>query len=599
MTHLKTKLLFLLLFTAVAARPPATLPGKELGNDTYMQYMINNSISEEELEKLTSSQSSSAKRPVDSTAISKSWAAPSIADQIARDTGSIKLGMGAVFVPRMSEEGAIEPDILIKDQNGKVLQSGQTGTKFNLLPGTYTIHIGSLAKLEITKEVYIEEGKVTPVIPDWCALRIEVIDENAKPIRGEYDLASLTPLEPIGRGRGRDIDLAEDLRIWFLPVGTYKIIGPGASLNSISNFLTVRLTTPGEFVRYSVVQDVSGINILGGGILIEDDQERKNRKWSHNINIGGSIDINYVNREEEDNDSLSTGLSLLLYDRFNMKNGKFEVSNLVKVDLSLAMDEFKLRSLTSNVDELRITSLFTYRLFSRLGPYARGEYISGILPKSIDSKTSELDRKAAAIPEHMFIFYDEKPAIISDEAVSSFDAQSDNIVTSPLFSPINLQAGTGINLQLFRNRIINSRLLTGFGIDYENRWDSWEELHEDSLQFDTSSQVYKSIYNNESILQTSLYSTDFERLDYGPELMLNSNFYLGRMVSIDNEVKVFFPFERFNRPDITIRNLLSLHLTGNLIIDYDYYYQLVQTEEVESQKDIGRHRILLRVSFSR
>lgn len=594
-----SSLLLLLLFSAIVARPPAKLPGEELSNETYLNYMINNSLTEQELEQLSKETSLTQEVVVDTNKLFQTWSAPSIADQIAKDTGSIKLGMGAVFVPRMSEDGAIEPDLLIKDENGKTLHAGQTGTKFNLLPGWYTLHIGNLAKLEITKEVYIEEGKITPVIPDWCALRIEVIDENAKPISGEYDLASLSPLEPIGRGRGRDIDLAEDIRIWFLPVGTYKIIGPGSSLNSISNFLTVRLNTPGEFVRYSVVQDDNDNKILGGGILIEDAEIRKNKKWTHNINIGGSVDLNFVNnRDSLSSDSTQTILSLLLYDRFNMKRNKLEINNLIKVDMSLTMDEFQLRSLRSSVDELRISTLFTYRLFPRLGPYARGEYVSAILPKNVDASTvNESDAKTVN-EDHVFIAYNEIVDTINDGTNVTYDFTSNSWRLSPPISPITLQAGTGINFQILRNRIINSRLLTGFGIKYENQWDTWQVVPEEYLPLNTDSEIYKNFYSDSANIEvTSILNTSYDAFNSGPEMVLNNNLYLGRFISVDNEIKLFFPFDRMDKPDLEIRNLLSFHLTGNVIIDYDYRYDLIQGEEF--QKDVGRHRILLRISFSR
>ncbi len=386
----KNSLLFSLVFVSILfvsrtdARPPTELPGRELTDEHYLNYMIANTIV---IEDDTLEQILTYELLPDSNSFTSTWGAPSIATQYARDSGAIKLGMGAVFVPRMSEDGTIEPDILIKDEDDNILRSGQTGSRFYLLPGNYTLHIGNLAKFPITREVSVFEGKVTPVIPDWCALKIEVIDENAKPIHGEYDLAQLDPLVPIGRGRGRDIDIAEEIRVWFLPTGTYKIIGVGASLNSISNFLTVQLPNPGEYVRYSVVQDIDDSKILGGGIIINNSENSKDKSWNHNINIGGSVDFNIVNDNENDSTSNSLGLSLLMYDRFNFNRNSIEINNLAKVDVSLNLDKLNLRDAESTIDELRITSLLTYRVRPRLGPYGRLEYISGILIKNHKAPT--------------------------------------------------------------------------------------------------------------------------------------------------------------------------------------------------------------------
>lgn len=591
---LKCSLLLISVVTLLFSRPPAALPGDELSNDTYYNYLLTNALTQQELDELKETFTESD--TVDTSALSATWNAPSVADQMGA-AGSIKLGMGAIFVPRMSEDGAIEPDILIKDRDGKILASGQTGEYFNVLPGAYTIHIGNLAKMEITREVFVEEGKPTLVFPDWCALRIEVIDENAKPIRGEYDLAQLNPLTPIGRGRGRDIDLNEELKIWFLPPGNYKIIGVGASLNSISNFLTVTLTNPGEMTRYTVVQDTKDSKILGGGIMIEDAEARKNRNWTHNINIGGSVDLNYINDIRNDTAGNTVGLSMLMYDRFNYRKDKFELNNLVKVDMSLNMASFRLSSLESSIDELRITSLFTYRLFPRFGPYARGEYISGILQKNAKAPASDVDDNSVA-SQHTFIYYDSIPRVIDDNLPVRYDSTSKSVSLSPPFSPINLQAGFGGNVQVLRNRIVNSRFLAGFGVDYESRWDTWRIVPDTLLTFDSTSEIYNKYYTGEA-LKTTLYDVSQTRLDYGPEMVLNTDLYLGRFISVENESRIFFPFERMDAPDVVIRNLLSLHLTGNVIIDYDYNFTLIQANEEELRTRVGRHRILLRFSFSR
>ncbi len=587
--------LLLILGSLVSARPPQTLPGDELSNSNYLNYMVKNTLSEQELQELQSGKIGD-NSTIDTIKLFLTWNAPSIADQIAADTAMIRLGMGAIFVPRMSEPGAIEPDIMIKNETGKLLQAGQTGRKFDLLPGMYTIHIGNLAEFPLTRDVYVEEGKVTPVMPDWCALRIEVVDENAAPIRGEYDLASLDPLTPIGRGRGRDIDLNEDLRIWFVPAGTYKILGVGASLNSISNFLTVRLPHPGEFVRFTVVQDTIG-KILGGGVLLEDLQGRNNSSWTHNFNVGGNIDFNYVSDKLADTSGNTTALSLLVYDRLSFKRNKVEISNLIKADVTLSTDEFKLKTLRSTVDELRATTLMTYRLFPRFGPYARGEYVSAILPKAVKALTSEIVEKSAA-PTHTFIYLDSVPKQLRDTDVIKFDSTSQSVVVSPFISPVHLQTGVGGNVQVMRNRVANMRFLTGFGLDYEKKWDSWEAKADKDLVIDSTNSIYTRYYRG-NVLHTTLVRSDDQRFEYGPEFMLNTNLYLSRYISAESDIRLFMPTNRIETPDFVMRNLISLHITGNLILDYDYNYSLVQASQEKLQTDQSRHRVLIRLSFSK
>ena len=590
MRILLSSLLIITYISIIYSSPSPELPGKELSNKEYLDYIA---------EKTIDSSTITEDEHVDTSALFRTWNAPSPADQLAKDTVSLKFGMGAVFVPRMSEDGAIEPNLLIKDDNGKIIASGQTGRKFNLLPGHYKLHIGNLEKQVLIRDIVIKEGEITPLIPDWCALRIEIIDESAKPIRGDYELATITPLAIIGRGKGRDIDLAEPITVWFLPIGTYKIIGTGASANSISNFLTVRLTTPGEFVRYTVVQDQNDHKILGGGIMISDENGYQSKRWKHNINIGGSIDLNYSSDYIQDTTNNYLGMSILLYDIINYKKDKLEINNLLKLDMELSMDKFDFSTLRSSVDELRITTLFTYRVFPRIGPYGRGEYVSGILSKRYDGTTIDSDNPSTkSSSNHAFLYYDSIPDIIDDNTDITIDTTSEKVIVSPLLSPINLQSGLGINFQVFQNRILNTRFLTGFGIDYETKWDSWDIESDSNLTFDSTSSIYNQYYANNSNHSNLIDATQM-RFDYGPEILLNNYLYLNRFISSDTEIRLFIPLARYTKPDLVLRNLLSLHLTSNIIIDYDYKFTLVQASQEKLQTNSSRHRILLRISFSR
>ena len=590
-----TLLIIIYTFSISFSRPTPDLPGIELTNKEYIDYMIANIVEDSTSDTIKSSLQEKRKT-IDTT-----WAAPTIEDQIAMDTGAIKFGMGAIFVPKMSNNASIEPDIIIKDKNGKILKSGQTGHKFNLIPGTYTIYIGNLPKLPIKKEVKVIEGKITPVFPTWCALRIEVINENGKPIRGEYDLARLNPLQAIGRGRGRDIDLAEEIKVWFLPVGTYKILGVGSSLNSISNFLTVKLDRPGEYINYTVVQNEEDHKIAGGGILTENLEGDFKKPWSHNINIGGSVDFNTTFDKINDTTKPSLGISLLLYDIFTYTKNKVEVNNFAKIDISLNSKDFDFTNLETSIDELRFNTLFTYKLLPKFGPYARAEYVSGILQKRVHAFTTEEKEnysKSNQSVEHGFIYYDDTSGVITDSTPIKIDSTSESVIISPFISPITLQTGLGGNLQVFKNRIIDMRFLFGYGLDFENRWNSWNIVDNKSLNVDVNSELYKKYYSGKTA-HTSLINASHSRFDHGPEFLLNTTIYLGSIMSIDNSLRFFVPIDRWETPDFLVRNLISLYLTSNIVIDYDYNYTLTQANQETLKVNEGRHRILLRVSFSR
>lgn len=600
----KSVILLLSLCSLLWAKLPADLPGEEINNEQYLQYMLQqqDSTNRKSIVKYDSTLTQEERDSIWLDSVSRSWEAPPLAVQYDMDTTPIHLGMGVVFIPRMSSKNSIEPEITIHEKvSGDLVVSGQTGKKYNLLPGEYVVFISSLPKISIYKSFTITEARPTYIIPDWTTIKIEVINDNAKPIRGEYDLAKTNPITPIGRGRGRDINLAEELRVWLVPAGTYKIIGPGTSYNAVSNFLTLR-TNPGEFINFTVVQDETTNNILGGGIISENTQNNIASDWKHSINLGGSIDLGFLKNHNSDSTEKDLKFSMLLYDRINFRRNKVDLNNLVKVDITLALQENSREEFTlqSTLDELRLNSIFTYKLFPRVGPYGRVEYISGILPKNANRTYGASDSA-----KHYFLTYDSletsstnnEKKIINDSLVPHIDSTSEKVVTEPAFSPIVIQSGIGGNVQLFRNRFLNMRLLSGFGFTFEKKWDEKKIYDDDNLEIDSTSTIFTNYFDNK--LHTTLERVDRQRFELGPEFMLNSNLSIGKSITVDTEFRFFAPVKRFQEPDITISNLLSFHITGHVILDYDYSYNLTQAEEEELRNKESRHRILLRFSFSK
>lgn len=600
----RISILLLLLILPIFAKLPADLPGQEIDDDDYFKFILEqrDSTNIEKVEIDTTPLTPEEREMAILDSLSKTWEAPPVSKQIALARKPIHLGLGAVFIPRMSGANAIEPEITIHEKgSGNLVASGQTGKQYNLLPGEYVVFISSLPKISIYKDFTIKESRLNTIIPDWCALKIEVINDNAKPIRGEYDLAKTNPLTPIGRGRGRDINLAEELRVWLIPAGTYKIIGPGTSYNAVSNFLTVRLNK-GEFINYSIVQDETSNKILGGGIILENTQNSMSSNWRHSINLGGSIDMGFLKNHKSDSTEKDIKFSMLLYDRFNFRRNKVDLNNLLKIDVTLDLqenskDEFTLQS---TLDELRLNSIFTYKLFPKLGPYGRVEYISGILPKNAYRTYGATDTST-----HYFLTYDSLETssvdsdkkVINDSILPQVDSISEKVVTEPGFSPIVIQSGIGGNVQLLRNRFINMRLLSGFGFTFEKKWDEKKIYEDDDLIIDSTSTVFQNYFKDK--LHTTLERVDRQRFELGPEFMLNSNLSIGRAVTVDTEFRFFAPVKRISHPDISISNLLSFHITGHVILDYDYSFILTQAEEEELKNEQSRHRILLRFSFSK
>jgi hypothetical protein len=577
-------------FFAFAA-PPPDVPGEVLSNETIFNHITRNSailnsrIQTETEHECSENLNRSSRHTIP------------IHDQIAMDTTSIQFGMGAVFVPRMSEPGNDEPFFYIYDSEDNRVEIGEVGRKINLPPGTYTLEIIEKTPFNLSLEFEVRPSEITPIAPTWSAVRIEVIDESGKPIRGEYDLALLDPLMAVGRGHGRDINLAEDLRVWYLPVGYYKILGVGSALNSISNFLTFQIAQTGEIIRFTIVQDPDTRRILGGGTLLDDiiAGERRLSNWHHSTNIGGSVDFNYYKDDFSDTVSNLTHFSFLLYDRMNYRKNKLEVTNLIKLDLGLTIEDMDLKTLKTTGDELRILSLFTFRLLPRFGPYLRNEFSSSLFRKN--AEFSSLSRKRENF-RHAFIIFEKVPEIIDDDSKFRIDNTSLSFQTSPTFSPIRIQLGGGANFQVLKNSTFDLRFLSGLGIEYEKQWGAWRIVPERNLNFDSSSNIYRNIYDS-NIERITLEKNDGERLDVGPEFMLNYLVYLTRFITLDGELRFFIPFERFTSPYVRWHTLLSFRVTRFLSIDYDYTFNLIEANQEELRTKSNKHRILARFSFAR
>jgi hypothetical protein len=576
------------------ASPAPSIPGTELDNKTYFEYFTAKNKEQNPVVHDSASQTAEA----EIRDASFSWGAPPIYDQIARDTTHIKYGMGAVFVPKMSGAENTEPTFRIYNSGYDIVAHGEPGKKVNLAPGIYELLIMSNTPFEITQEFEIKENEITPILPTWACIRIDVVDENGKPIRGEYDLAMVNPLAYIGRGRGRDADLAEELRVWYLPKGLYKILAVGSALNSISNFLTFRLPIAGEYIRFTVVQEEEGGKILGGGILFENSANlKKDRYWQHSISVGGSMDFSYQKDDFADTVSNLTNFSVLIYDRLSYTKNKLEFMNLARIDAGFIVEDVDFNRIRAADDEFREYALFTYRLFKRMGPYWRGEFVSSVFPKTADFTANNRIGQVQNY-RHTFINFDKAPDTIGDNSNAVIDSVSLSKSVSPAFSPILLRVGAGFNMHVVKSRVFNAHFLSGFGVDYESRWDSWRILAEKNLYFDTASVIYKTIYDTD-INRITLERNNGQRLDYGPEFVLNASLYISKYISLDGDVRLFLPITRISTPDVRLHNLLSFHPISWLSLDYDYRFELIQSKEENLRSKTNKHRVLARFSFAK
>ena len=579
---------------AIHARPAPPLPGTEISDDEYYRHTVAKST----ILPLDTAADSLSRGPASSPAtdpalwlagIEKTWDAPPLATQLAADPQVIRMGMGAVFVPAQTspeQEGEME----VMDRNGEVVATGPVGRKYSLLPGNYFVLLGSGPhKQKVVRSVEVREGRIAPVMPDWAALSIEVVNEKNAPFRGEYELARIDKFESFGRGFGRDPGLGEKLRAWTLKPGTYKIFGSGESYNSRNNFITVRLM-PGELSRVTLVEEESSLRITGGGTDDIATAARISSNWKYGLDAGGTIDFNYVRdfRSAEPPDEPLV-LSLLWGLRLAYKRDPVDWQTNLDFNQGISIDSMTLSTLRSSADEARLQSVFTWRLLKRFGPYGRLETTTGLIP-GVEHAPSGPRQDA-----HPFL-------ILASDSTLTDIRRSSSFKTQPSFSPVLFETGTGINANLLTSRWVDARLLTGIGLTYEIRRKEYvvglgsmlDSLHLGAADYAR----VQPILADSTQVPTVIVDNSFSRTELGPEVLLNAGIRLGRSVSLDLEIKYFAPFTRINRPDVVVRNTARWRIARMVTLDYEFRYTLAQPENEKGRVDELRHRILARFSYT-
>lgn len=570
----------LLMLVGGSAKEPEPVPGKEISDDQFFNTLLSRDS------VITQVPSLSPSSPTWLEVAERSWEAPVLASQVAEDKKELLMGMGAVYIPYFSSDPKSEPDIQIKGAARRTLMSGKPGIKYNLLPGAYRVYVGSGADHQkIFKDIEIIEGQITPLIPDWSGLVVEVIDEENKPFRGEYEIARIDLFEPFGRGTGRSLSLGEDLKTWILKPGVYKIFGVGESYNTMKNFVTIRLL-PGELTRFVLVIDKNDEKIVGGGMVVQNPAEDDASPWKYSVNVSGGLDFNYTDDKMQNTvvQNISE-VSMLLNLGLNYRKTPIEVHNNLLLDENITITDMRFSSLQNSKDALRFSSLSTWQLIEWFGPYARFEFNTGIVPRRIERNDYP----------YYFMLFNNKTGLLS-----AIDSLSTSFRLKSMFSPFILESGTGANMRLWDTRYFESNLLAGIGLTYARRW------HEYSVG--TVADIDTSL--NESsmdlirrCIDSKKYSILFdvrgeERMDIGPELIMSTIVHLSRFATVESEIKFLAPFQRLSRPDISWRSIISWRALRSVTLDYWYEYKLVQASQSELKHNETMHRILLRFSYA-
>ena len=399
---------------------------------------------------LATASQTAAQQPPDVAQTLYRWTSPTPADQLAADTTVVPAGMGAVFVPAMTN-GIDEPEALVY-QGQQQVGSGPNGRRIVLAPGSYTLRVGSAPLNQmVTIPVDVTAGNTTLVPVRWGALVVEVVDKDNVPHRGSYELIQVSDRQPYTVGFGADTLVGERIRTLLVGPGLYRIVRPGSNYRARTDFSTV-LVPEGSVVYFKLVLDPDDGTLLGAGVVppeelgIVTNASGWSRSYSIGIGVPFSSTSNVVGASNQTSIGLDTTFDYYLrYDK--NKNYFSSIFELEEGFVRIDPQDFETLPLQKTNDRLRFDLLYTRFLSPRIGPYVR----FGLLTNMFESNV--LVTEPTLVTKNM---------LDGSQTTELVDANNDFKV-GDAFAPVLLREGAGINFRLVRSRLASLDWRAGLG----------------------------------------------------------------------------------------------------------------------------------------
>ena len=475
-----------------------------------------------------------AQQPADLNQALYRWTTPTPADQLAADATVVPSGMGALFVPAMTN-GIDEPEILVY-QGDQRIASGPTGRRIVVAPGSYMLRIGSAPLNQmVTVPAEVTAGNTTLVPVRWGALVVEVVDENNVPHRGSYELIQVSDRQPYTVGFGADTLLGERIRTLLVGPGLYRIVRPGSNYRARTDFSTV-LVPEGGVVYYKLVLDPDDGQLLGAGVVppeelgIVTDPSGWSRMYSIGIGVPFTATSNVVGVANQT--SIGTTVTFDYYVRYDKDKNYF--SSIFEAEegfIQIDPQDQEPLPLQKTSDRLRLDLLYTRFSTPRLGPYVRFGLLSNVFESNV------------LVTEPTVVVKQNLDGSQTTELV----AANEDFKVSGAFAPLLLREGAGANLRLVRSRVASLDWRVGLGFRQNQ---------------------YNGAYVQESAeqgLQTYFEQEDFNQT--GLETTIVGDVRLRRLL-LNTNLDLFGDFDEFDAPTVDWRNTFSYRLTGALSVDY-------------------------------
>lgn len=373
--------------------------------------------------------------------------------QMNDDISPIPAGMGAIFVPALTES-ALEPPIVVYHEEQRIA-SGRAGTRIVVPPGKYRVVAGHGPRhRRPSATVVVDEGLATPVQPFFGALRVHVVDDDGRPVDDSYVIKSTDVGTVYGPVRMSVDPDGPRQATWIVPPGTYRIaVGTDPDTDEDSVELVLH---PGEVLRYRLV-------VAAGDLLRADLSDQPFRYdpdiWRLRWTLGGSLSL------DSRNDQLvHQGREYALASLFSRFEGGIDTGphlalgtlnvdhSLVWLDSDHGLD-FPVYSLTS---EAEAELLYVFRAARVIGPYVRGNvrtsYLQShyfpdedIVIETRDEEGSLLRRSEVSAGERLRLFEEFSPLVLQEGAGANL-----TVVDLPVFD-LTFRAGVAARQAFYRD----------------------------------------------------------------------------------------------------------------------------------------------------
>jgi hypothetical protein len=532
---MRARLFALLLFTALpsAAAQLGDLPGED--------------VSSGEIRK-----AEERARPEPLSRRSNNWLSPRVEDQLARDRALIPLGKGAVFVPTFTEPRR-EPEVTVTTLGGQPIKTGSTGQRILLDSGTYTVRLGSGTSVQqFPVDVTVEEGHTTVVPPEWGGLIVETLTRDGAYIDGQYEVIRMEKWINYGKGRGFTEERLQDIKVWLLTPGMYRISKPGEGFNSLRNYITVQIN-PGELAQVELIFDKAiGGDIVAGGSKSLSARVNVGGFWSVGLRAGGNVNLT----RETDAAGIRKEVGQVQDDlrlRLQFDNALYLGTTELFLQDNFTKERNKPMSVSSDIAELRTN--WIRRLTPWLGPYVRTTVETHLFERKAEKDTAIVAYQDAAGVRQTYL-----------------DTTGDFTVAESL-DPINFREGAGVNVELISKYYLEANTQLGLA--------ARQSIVDDSYTPNTAGE----------------YERAESSYEIGAEGTLNGTLRLGSEMALDLRLELFAPNAnpgRLRLDDLTAD--FRFFLSRN--IEIGYLYQVKENLEKTKNRYPSSHNLSLRLSFN-